>query len=132
MLDLLTVIAVLVALAVLILPALARTRPDSRTFQCLNNLSQMSRAWRMYADDNNDLLLASETVTPSQNRPLWVSGGLDFNAGNASNWDVNQDIAKSPILPYLGKNAYASWRCPADLSAVTVGGKNSRASAVFR
>ena len=123
LLDLVTLIAVLVVLAVLVLPALARTQPDSRAFQCLNNLSQMSRAWRMYADDNNDLLLASLPFVTSQKRALWVSGGLDFNPANPSNWDVNQDLAKSPILPYLGKNAYASWKCPADLSAVTVGGK---------
>ncbi len=116
-------IAVLVVLAVLVLPAIARTQPDSRAFQCLNNLSQMSRAWRMYADDYNDLLLASLPVAAPQKRALWVSGGLDFNAANPSNWNVNQDLAKSPIQPYLGKNVYTAWRCPADQAAVTVGGK---------
>jgi prepilin-type processing-associated H-X9-DG protein len=123
LLDLLTVIAVLVVLTVLILPALARTQPDSRAFQCRNNLSQMSRAWRMYADDNNDLLLAAESVSTSQKRVVWLSGYVDFNGSNPSNWDVNQDLAKSPIQPYLGKNVYTSWRCPADQSAVSVGGK---------
>jgi len=113
-------IAVLIILAMLILPALARTQPDSRAFQCRNNLSQMYRAWRMYADDYNDTLLASLPVTG--NRVVWVTGGLDFNGGNASNWDVTQDLAKSPIQPYLGTNSYMSWKCPTDQSSVAVPG----------
>jgi len=122
--ELLVVIFVLMVLAILVLPALACTQPDSRTFQCLNNLSQMGRAWRMYADDNNGVLLASLDFNDGLKRVNWCTGGLDFYGDNASNWDVNKDLARSPIQPYLGKNAYASWKCPADLSTVTtVGGK---------
>ena len=124
LLDLLTVVAVLVVLALLVLPALARTQPDSRAFQCLNNLSQMSRAWRMYADDNNDLLLASlqDNSITAQKRTNWCTGNLDFS-GAPSNWNVEQDIAKSPLMPYIGKNSFAIWKCPADLATVPVGGK---------
>ena len=85
----------------------------------MNNLRQMMIAWRMYPDDFNDLLLASLDVDPSQHRVRWVTGGLDFS-GKASNWDVNQDLAKSPLMPYLGNKGYAVWKCPADQATVLV------------
>jgi hypothetical protein len=47
---------------------------------------------------------------------------MDFDPNNPSNWDVNQDIAKSPLWNYCGKSA-AIWRCPADHSTVTVNGQ---------
>ena len=47
-----------------------------------------------------------------QGRVLWVSGGLDYSS-NPSNWDPTRDIAKSPLMPYIG-NSFATWKCPAD------------------
>jgi hypothetical protein len=46
---------------------------------------------------------------------------MDFNPNNPSNWDVNQDIAKSPLWKYCSQSA-AIWKCPADYSFVTVNG----------
>jgi hypothetical protein len=48
---------------------------------------------------------------------------MDFNPGNASNWDPQVDIMKSPLWPYCGKNL-GIWKCPSDRSFVTVGGVN--------
>jgi hypothetical protein len=47
---------------------------------------------------------------------------MDNNGANLSNWDVNQDLVKSPMWNYCGKNA-AIWRCPADHSSVIVNGE---------
>ncbi|MGI8965688.1 MAG: prepilin-type N-terminal cleavage/methylation domain-containing protein, partial [Limisphaerales bacterium] len=47
---------------------------------------------------------------------------LDFNPANRSNWDPEQDIKKSPIWFYCGKNL-GIWKCPADRSTVLVNGK---------
>jgi prepilin-type processing-associated H-X9-DG protein len=77
--------------------------------------------WRMYSDDFNDLLLASLDVPVQQRRVRWCTGNLDFSA-NASNWDVNQDLAKSPLMPFIGKNSYAIWKCPADMATVPAAG----------
>src|ERR1051325_4189081 len=79
LIELLAVLAVLVLCAVMLLPAFARTQPDSRAFQCLNNLRELNRAWRMWSDDNQDLLLyASElnSTVPSAPR-VWVRGHVD-------------------------------------------------------
>src|SRR5207244_4450336 len=47
----------------------------------------------------------------------WVQGWLDFNPGNPSNWNIDQDITKSLLWPYCGKNP-GIWKCPADRSKV--------------
>src|SRR5579862_5751689 len=102
LIELLVVIAIIAILAAMLLPALAKAKTKAQGIGCLNNLRQMMLGWRMYPDDFNDLLLASLTVDASQRRVIWVTGDLDFSGSNRSNWDVNQDLAKSPLMPYLG------------------------------
>jgi len=106
----------------MLLPALSRAKNKTKGISCMNNGRQLLTGWRLYADDFHDVLLASLPVSDGLNRVEWVTGGLDFNGGNASNWDVSIDIAVSPLMPYIGKS-YAVWRCPADTAAVNVPGR---------
>ena len=76
--------------------------------------------WMMYPTDYNDVLLTARNDVAG--RVVWVTGTLDYNGGNSSNWDVNRDLARSPLMPYIGTN-YAIWKCPADRSTVTVAGQ---------
>src|SRR5262245_10746380 len=122
LIELLVVIAIIAILAAMLLPALSKAKLKTQGVSCMNNLRQMMIGWRMYPDDFNDLLLASLDVDPRQKRVRWVNGGLDFSA-SPSNWDINQDIAKSPLMPYLGQKAYSVWKCPADLSSVVRAGQ---------
>src|SRR5438034_9648951 len=110
LIELLVVIAIIAILASMLLPALAKSKTKAQGIGCMNNLRQMMLGWRIYADDWNDLLLASLDV--GQGRALWVSGGLDYSS-NPSNWDPTRDIAKSPLMPYIG-SSFATWKCPAD------------------
>ncbi len=123
LIELLVVIAIIAILAAMLLPALSKAKTKSQGISCMNNLRQMMLGWRMYADDYNDLLLASLDVPAQQKRVNWCTGGLNFDGGNRSNWDVNQDLAKSPLMPYIGKNSFDIWKCPADQATVIVGGK---------
>ncbi|HWH68762.1 MAG TPA: hypothetical protein VNT26_05220, partial [Candidatus Sulfotelmatobacter sp.] len=95
--------------------------------QCQNNLRQLTMAWQAWASDNNDLLLTCKegvTRSGSTNPPYrvnWVTGWEDFSPANPSSWDPNQDLVKSPLWPYIGQKA-ALFKCPSDLSSVTVAG----------
>jgi len=117
--ELLVILALLALSAVLVVPALARAKGDARAFQCLNNTHELNRAWRMWTDDNQDLLLYSSGLSsvPASDARTWVFGDVDFDGNNRATWDVTYAIAKSPLWPYCGTNADI-WRCPADGSYV--------------
>ena len=109
----------------MLLPALTKTKLKAQGVLCLSNHKQLTMSWKMYSDDNHDTLLyASRWAEPMPERDpyVWILGGLDFDPANASNWDVDQDIKRSPLWPYCGKSA-GIWRCPADRSFVTVKGQ---------
>jgi prepilin-type N-terminal cleavage/methylation domain-containing protein/prepilin-type processing-associated H-X9-DG protein len=111
LIELLVVIAIIAILAGMLLPALGRAKAKAQGITCMNNGRQMMMAWRLYVEDNQD------RVIPSYGPGQWVDGSLDFSGGNRSNWDINQDIAKSPLWKYCGNSA-GIWKCPADLSTV--------------
>lgn len=56
LMELLAVLVVLALLALTLIPALARTQPNVRTAQCLNNLKQWGAAWQLFANANSDSL----------------------------------------------------------------------------
>jgi len=121
-LELLVVLAVVGLLFLLLLPAVAGTRPNSQAVQCLANLRQMSVAWQMYTADNAGLLAmngdegfqpaslaAAQAGTDSQ----WCPGRMD--AGAPTGQPTNSAWLKTgQIYPYL--NNLGVYRCPADTS----------------
>ena len=60
--ELLVVAAVIVILAALLLPALAKTKEQGRKLLCANNLKQLARAAHMYVSDSDDYLM-NGTIT---------------------------------------------------------------------
>src|SRR2546421_1224696 len=97
LIELLVVVAIIAILASLLLPSLNKGKLKAWGLHCMSNHRQLSLAWRMYSDDNQErLLYASEDpYRPETAAASWVTGTLDFNPGNASNWDPALSIKKS-------------------------------------
>src|SRR4051812_3628748 len=101
--DLLAVIATLALLAILLTPAVGRTRVNDQVFQCLNNLRQLAAACRMYAEDQEGSL---------PDAFHWVSGALDYS-GSSDNTNTTL-LMNGTLGPYV-RNPMAC-KCPADQS----------------
>jgi len=126
--ELLVVVVTVGMLALLLLPALAGTKPNSQAFQCLENQRQMVLAWQMYSDDNNGKIAPNwgqgglnggATVTPGSNpnQSCWVAGWLGIGL-ETTNTAMLINHALYPNGAFLGpyiKTANA-FRCPADQS----------------
>ena len=118
LIELLVVIAIIAILAAMLLPALSKAKLKTQGIQCMNSHRQLMLAWRMYAEDNRDVLVYATADPGSKYASYsWVQGVLDYNPANRSNWDPDQDIKKSPLWQYCG-NSIGIWKCPADQSTI--------------
>ncbi len=136
LIELLVVIAIIAILAGLLLPVMAKAKSKAHGIACLSNLRQIQLAWGLYASDNEGAMTAAEDDRTSNNqvtsRPgtmgtaAWVSGWLNFNANNPENTNVLLLVhpQNAHLAPYQSSSDV--YRCPADKSAVTVGGQVHR------
>jgi prepilin-type N-terminal cleavage/methylation domain-containing protein/prepilin-type processing-associated H-X9-DG protein len=125
--ELLVVIATVGILALLLLPALAGTKPNSQAFQCMENQKQIILAWQMYAEDNNDLLPPNDypfqktyaaLVTASAKHAVanWVVGTMNqpLDAGDQPGTLGHSELLDPNTLlsPYITNRL--DYHCPAD------------------
>ncbi len=117
LIELLVVIAIIAILASMLLPALSKAKVKAQRVYCMSNQKQLTLAWIMYADDNNDKV--PPNVSGSSSRGGWVDGWLDFNVGNTDNTNT-VFLTNAKIGPYT-KNI-GIYKCPADLSPCIIKG----------
>jgi prepilin-type N-terminal cleavage/methylation domain-containing protein/prepilin-type processing-associated H-X9-DG protein len=121
LIELLVVIAIIAILAALLLPALARSKQKAQGIGCMNNSHQLITAWRMYTEDNADVLLFSYGSLASDKPYVWSGPAgppwdLELSVPTEQgNWDYADTIEMSPMWPYCAKST-GIWHCPADPS----------------
>jgi prepilin-type N-terminal cleavage/methylation domain-containing protein/prepilin-type processing-associated H-X9-DG protein len=135
--ELVVVVAMVGLLATMLAPTLARTKPNSASFQCQNNLRQLAFAWKMYADDNNGGLVYNRdggNTGKSLGSEAWVAGWLDYTSStDNTNTALLIDHNKYPYGAYLGPyiKTPLAFRCPADRSTAPMpGGAKPRARSI--
>ena len=127
LIELLVVIAIIAILAAMLLPALTKAKQKAQSIACMNNNKQLTLGWKMYADDNNDLLAPNDfpyltsyaTAGAGQVKMKnWVVGTMadvrdaaDYPASLAGGVSelLDPNSVLSPYLPNKG-----IYHCPAD------------------
>jgi len=94
LIELLVVIAIIALLMAILIPALNRAREQGKRTVCLSNLAQLTVAWIMYADENDNKLV--DGWNGSGHPDAWV--GL-LSKGDPPD-KQREDIKKGAIFPY--------------------------------
>jgi prepilin-type N-terminal cleavage/methylation domain-containing protein/prepilin-type processing-associated H-X9-DG protein len=115
LIELLVVIAIIAVLMAILMPALHRAREQGRRVICLNNLKQLSTAWIMYADENNDVLV-NGAIGYSNATTGWGqhAGEIAWVDALRTGWqnyeDQEQAIMDGALWPYV--KDLKIYRCP--------------------
>lgn len=110
LIELLVVIAIIAILAAILFPAFATAKEKGRMTTCVNNLRNLSSAFRAYADENGGKMPMSYI--------LWTATEKDW-CGCISPADGNGvDLTRGAIWSYSGKNKKI-YLCPTDINVMT-------------
>jgi prepilin-type N-terminal cleavage/methylation domain-containing protein/prepilin-type processing-associated H-X9-DG protein len=116
LIELLVVIAIIAILAGMLLPALASAKMKAQNINCVNNLKQLTLAWKLYSDDYQGAFVEAWRPTTSNNTNAWVYGDQAdvYAAYQAGVKDSTNDncLIDSRMYKYVG--ATKVYKDPAD------------------
>ena len=111
LIELLVVIAIIAILAALLLPALSKAKSKAQATYCMNNEKQMSLAWMMYADDNNQKLVPN--IGQGQGAAFRLDNTWCYGNVSALPDETNTLYLTQSLLGSYTKSV-GVYRCPGD------------------
>jgi prepilin-type N-terminal cleavage/methylation domain-containing protein/prepilin-type processing-associated H-X9-DG protein len=72
LIELLVVIAIIALLMAILIPALHRAKEQGARATCLSNVKQLTLAWILYAQDNEDRIVNASTYYSRPGEPAWI------------------------------------------------------------
>jgi prepilin-type N-terminal cleavage/methylation domain-containing protein len=108
LIELLVVIAVIAVLMAILMPALNIARDQAKRLHCINNVKQLTFAWLLYKDDNDDTMVGGLP----QRGPVdaWMLGPRGNDPDHTE--QCKEGIRQGKLYPYV-KNVDV-YRCPSD------------------
>jgi len=131
LIELLVVIAIIAILASLLLPSLSRAKAEAQRAKCISNEKQLTLAWSMYSDENDDLLPRNGYLDPVTSldqllglTKLWVLGATHIpgHVQYFTNINALMDPRLASFASYI--RTPEIYRCPADRDTITIGSKS--------
>jgi len=121
LIELLVVIAIIAILMAMLMPVLNRAKEQGKRATCLHNLKQLTLAWILYADYNDDKLVCGDT---GEYTSMYSSSGAPFNKSHYNekpwvlkDWDRSMTVKQKrdailygALYPYCENDKL--YRCP--------------------
>src|SRR6266436_6430708 len=119
LIEMLVVIAIIAILATMLLGSLHRAKGQALGVACMNNFKQITIAWSLYADDNEDWLAPNDPAYhygPDGRTwfPSWALGDSRYGSADGTNVDYLIGHRVGSLGPYLDTEKV--FKCPADKS----------------
>jgi prepilin-type N-terminal cleavage/methylation domain-containing protein/prepilin-type processing-associated H-X9-DG protein len=115
LIELLVVIAIIAILAAIMLPVLNRAKLRAQQANDMSNKRQLTLAWIMYANDNNDALVLNADQSAIVNgTPSWIPQPCHLDWAISSN-DTNINFLQTNELAAYCAQQYSLYMSPGDM-----------------